>query len=151
MKIIIDADGCPVIKITLDIAKLENIPVLLVSNTSHVFNLENYKNSIHILADKGKDNADFLIINKVNKGDIVITQDYALASMCLAKNTHPINQNGFLYTPENIDELLFRRHMGQKLRKIGKNSFKPKKRNKDNDDKFKKSLLNLINVLKNQN
>lgn len=151
MKIIIDADGCPVTKLTLEIAKDKNIKVILISNTCHLFDLQNYENAKHILADKGQNSADFLILNKTQKYDIVITQDYALASMCLSKQCYVINQNGFLYTNQNIDELLFRRYISKKLRNMGKNDFKNKKISKKNDEEFKKNLLNLINLVKTKN
>ena len=145
MKIIIDADGCPVVKICIDIAIKHNIKVLVVSDTSHIFFFEN-ENIDCVIADKGKDSSDFIILNKCEKNDIIITQDYALASMCLTKTCHIINQNGYIYTDKNIDELLLRRHINKKLRKAGKNDFKIKKRTKEQDDKFKKTLIKVINL-----
>lgn len=147
MKIIIDADGCPVLKICIDIALEHNIKVLVVSDTSHIFSFEN-ENINYVIADKGKDSSDFIILNKCEKNDIVITQDYALASMCLTKKCHIINQNGYLYTDKNIDELLLRRHINKKLRKSSKKDFKIKKRTKEQDFKFAKTLTDIINLYK---
>ena len=164
MKIIIDADGCPVTNLAIDIALENYLKVLVVSDTSHIFDFDSKKiqfkeydytfafNSddyiTHIVADKGKDSSDFVIINKCNKKDIVITQDYALASMCLTKNCFVINQNGYVYTNENIDELLLRRHIGKKSGKYGKSSFRPKKRTKEQDEKFAINFKKLIKKAK---
>jgi len=51
---------------------------------------------------------------------LVITQDYGLASMCLARNARVIDQNGRAYTSDNIDGLLLSRHNAAKLRRMGK-------------------------------
>ena len=42
---------------------------------------------------KGADSFDFALVNHVLAGDIVITQDYELAAMCLLKNAIVINQD----------------------------------------------------------
>lgn len=70
--------------------------------------------------DKGADSVDFALVNRVHPGDFVITQDYGLASMCLARRARVLNQNGLEYTLENIDGLLFRRHENKKLLRAGK-------------------------------
>ena len=49
---------------------------------------------------------DFAPVNRVIPGDIVITQDYGLATMCLARRARVLNQNGLEYTARNIDGLL---------------------------------------------
>ena len=143
MKIMIDADGCPVVNICVKIALKNNIKVLIVSDTSHIFNFED-ENIFCITADKGVDSSDFIILNKCEKEDIVITQDYALASMCLLKNCYVINQNGYIYTNKNIDELLLRRHINKKLRKAGKKDFKIKKRTEKDNDNFVENLNKII-------
>lgn len=143
MKIIIDADACPVSKIAIKIALSYNLKIILVYDTAHNFNFDN-ENIKCIMVDKGFDSADFIIANKIQKEDILITQDYGLASICLAKGCYTINQNGYLYTDKNIDELLFRRHLGKQLRKNGKNSGKIKKRLPKDDENFKVEFTKII-------
>ena len=70
-------------------------------------------------------------MNRVCPGDLVITQDYGLASMCLARRVRVLNQNGLEYTSENIDGLLFRRHENKKLLRAGKHPKGASKRTKD--------------------
>lgn len=141
MKILIDADGCPVVDITIRVAKKFNIETIIMCDTSHIFNKPGIET---IILSKGADSVDFALINKVNKGDIVVTQDYGLAAMVLSKEGYPINQNGKIYTNENIDELLFTRHLSKKARSSGKRMKGPKKRQREDDIKFEESLNNLI-------
>ncbi len=102
MRIFIDADGCPVTESAINFAKQHNIECYVVCDTSHEFSF-NYASVITV--SKGKDSADYKIVNLISPGDIVVTQDYGLAAMCLAKNARAINQNGLIYTDNNIDFL----------------------------------------------
>src|SRR5699024_5796932 len=99
----------------------------------------------HIVSvDISKDSADFFIVNNIEKGDIVITQDYGLAAMSLSKEAYPINQNGLLYTDQNIDTMLNQRHIHAKLRREGKHHSKFSKRKPDLDSTFSENLRSLI-------
>lgn len=117
MRIVIDADGCPVVNITLDIARKFGVECCLVADSAHSFNLGDKAEVITV--SKGADSADFRIVNLINKGDIVITQDYGLAAMCLAKTDCVLNQNGLIYSQNNIDLLLAQRHISKKIRRAG--------------------------------
>lgn len=123
-KILVDADSCPVIDLTIKVAKQFKIPVTLVCDTSHQIQKEG---AITIIVDKGADASDFVLINLVNKGDVVITQDYGLAAMVLAKEAYCINQNGRAYTNENMDTLLAFRHIAKKVHRGGGRLKGPKK------------------------
>lgn len=144
MKILIDADGCPVVDITIKIAKKFNIEVIIICDTSHVFNKEGVET---IIISKGNDAVDFALVNKVNKGDIVVTQDYGLAAMVLSKQGYPINQSGLVYTSENIDQLLYTRHISKKIRNSGGRLKGPRKRQKEDDIRFGESLSILCEKL----
>jgi uncharacterized protein YaiI (UPF0178 family) len=86
-------------------------------------------------------------VNRVNKGDLVVTQDYGLAAMVLSKQANVINQNGLRYTNENIDQLLFTRYVSKKVRNAGGRVKGPKKRQKDDNLKFEMSLEALCREL----
>ncbi|MGL5346791.1 MAG: YaiI/YqxD family protein [Peptostreptococcaceae bacterium] len=141
MKILIDGDGCPVIANTIKISKKYNIDVIVLCDTSHNFSKYNVET---IVISKGADSVDFALVNKVQKGDIVVTQDYGLAAMVLSKGGYPINQNGQVYNNENIDMLLFTRHLSKKVRNSGQRVKGPRKREKEDDIRFEKSLEKLI-------
>lgn len=141
MKILVDADGCPVKNIVVNVAKEYQIPVIMICNTSHIID-DGYSQVVTV--GKGKDSVDMALINKVDKGDIVITQDYGVATMALAKKAYPVNQNGFIYNEKNIDGLLFQRHLSAKIRRAGGKTSNPKKRTKDDDKRFERVLKELI-------
>ena len=146
MKIFIDADGCPVVDLTISIAKKFDIPVTIICDTSHIFSRDNAET---ITVDKGADSADFRLVNLLSKGDIAVTQDYGLAAMCLAKKAYVINQNGMIYDNDNIDGLLLARHTAKKIRNAGGRLKGPKKRTDEQNSEFEKSLLKLINNINN--
>lgn len=141
MKIYIDGDGCPVIDITIKIAKENNVESILLSDTAHSFDKYNVKK---VIVSKGTDSVDFALVNMLEKGDIVITQDYGLAAMCLAKQTIVLNQNGMIYDNTNIDSLLFTRYLSKKIRMAGGRTKGPPKRDKSYDEIFEKNLKKLL-------
>ena len=141
MRILIDADGCPVVNETIKVAHKFNLESIIFCDTSHNFNEKNIK---VIVVSKGIDAVDFAILNNIEKGDIVITQDYGLASLVLSRNSYAINQSGMVYTNENIDELLYSRYISKKMRNSGARIKGPKKRDKSQDIIFKENLEKLI-------
>ncbi len=140
MNILIDGDGCPVVYETVQIAKEFGIHCILLCDTSHVYH---YDVEI-IVIDKGKDSVDFALVNKVNKKDIVITQDYGLASMCLAKHAIVLNQDGLEYTTSNMNQLLTSRYESLKARKMKVKQKKASKRSVCQDDAFVDHLIAII-------
>lgn len=141
MKIYVDADGCPVVDISIKIAKEYNLEIIVVKNYAHCI-VDDYATIISV--DIAKDSADFYIVNKIEKDDIVVTQDYGLAVMCLGKGSIPIDQNGLIYTNDNIDGMLNRRHIHRELRQQGKYFSKTKKRKYESNKTFEIKLKELI-------
>ena len=107
MKLLIDADGCPVVGVTLRLGARFRVPCLILCDTAHEFHRPGCET---LVFDKGADSVDFALVNRVMPGDIVVTRDYGLASMCLAKNARVLHQDGWAYTEDNIQALLFQRH-----------------------------------------
>ena len=140
MRILVDADACPVKKSILKIAKENKMEVLMFFDNAHVY--EDGYSEVFIL-DKGADSVDYFLINKTLPEDIVVTQDYGVASMGLAKRAYPISNRGLIFTEDNILALLSQRAMNQKIRRH-KNMRGPKKRTKNDDEKFEKSLNEII-------
>jgi len=141
MQILVDADACPVKDIVVRIAKKYNIAVTMVIDTSHEL-YDGY--STVITVDKARDSVDIKLINLVKRDDMVVTQDYGVAAMALGKGARVINQNGLIYSDNNIDRLLFERHIGQKIRRAGGKAGSIKKRSKENDDAFEKAFMKLL-------
>lgn len=141
MKIFVDADACPVKEIIVRIAKQKNIPVTMLIDTSHILN-DGY--STVITVEKAKDSVDMALINMVASQDIVVTQDYGLAAMALGKAAKVLNQNGLVYTNENIDSLLMNRHIGQKTRRSGGRTKGPGKRTREDNERFSRAFESLL-------
>lgn len=141
MKILVDADSCPVKDIIVKTAKKYNLEVIMFFDTSHIYE-DDYSKVLTV--DKGRDSADFALINFLKKGDIVVTGDYGVASLALTKIASALNQNGLIYTNMNIDTLLYNRYIGSKIRSAGGKTKGPKKRNSKDDKSFEESLMKLI-------
>lgn len=141
MKIYIDADGCPVVDLTIRIAKEYGVECIILCDTSHEF----YREGIQtITVSKGADSVDFALVNRIEKGDVAVTQDYGLAAMCLAKGAIPIRQDGVVYTGDNIDALLLARHTAKKIRRSGGRLCGASKRTSEEDMKFQESLERIL-------
>ena len=141
MNIFIDADGCPVVDIAIKVSKENNIHIVVVKNYAVQIS-DNYAEVVTV--DISRDSADYYIANRISPGDILVSQDHGLAAMCLAKGAICINQNGLIINNENIDGMLNRRHMNQKLRREQKIYTKFKKRNPQADEDFERILRSLL-------
>jgi uncharacterized protein YaiI (UPF0178 family) len=143
MTVLIDADGCPVVDITVQIAREAGVECVIICDTAHVFEKEGAKT---VIVSQGSDSVDFKLVNMIQKGDIVVTQDYGLAAMCLARQAVPLNQNGMVYTDNNIGGLLEQRHMAKKIRMAGGRLKGPSKRTAEQDKAFEDMLRRLLSV-----
>ena len=141
MQIFIDADACPVTRITERIAKEHHIPVTILCDTNHV--LSSDYSQVKIIG-AGADAVDFALIGLCKRGDIVVTQDYGLAAMCLSRRAVPIHQDGMIYTNDNIDSLLFFRAAAKKIRNAGGRLKGPSRRTKEQDKAFANALEQLL-------
>lgn len=141
MKLLIDADGCPVVDIAIRLCKQWALPCLVLCDTAHEFHRDGAET---LVFDKGADSVDYALVNRVLPGDIVVTQDYGLASMCLARKARVLHQDGWEYTLDNIDALLLVRHDSRKHRATGNRMKGPKKRTAQQDNAFSQALSKLI-------
>lgn len=143
MTVFIDADSCPIIKEAEKLCQKHQIPLTIMCDPSHIIKSD-YAKVITIGA--GANAVDLALINSCKAGDIIITQDYGLAALALGKGCRAINQNGMLYTNDNIDMLLDTHYISQKLRNSkSKHHIKgPKKRTKQDTAMFISSFEKLI-------
>ena len=119
MKILVDADACPVVKKIESVARQHQIPVILFCDTSRI--LQSSYSQIEVVG-AGPDAVDFALIKECAAGDIVITQDYGLAAMALSKKAYALRCNGMRYTDENIVRMLEERHIVKKVRRTARMS-----------------------------
>ena len=141
VKVLIDADACPVVDIAVQLCVKHQIPCLLLCDTAHTMYREGAET---LVFDKGADSVDFALVNRTATGDIVITQDYGLASMCLARRVRVLHQDGWEYTLDNISGLMEQRHAAKKHRLAGGRIKGPSKRTKQQDAAFAAALQQIL-------
>lgn len=125
MKIIIDGDSCKQKDTIIKIAQKKKIPVHIYCDYNH--EMEDDYAEIHIV-EQYSNEVDFAIVNKVEKDDIVVTNDIGLAALVLSRYGRVINNWGIVYTKKNINSYLTNRHMRERtMRKYNHMSSKSRK------------------------
>ena len=141
MKVLIDADACPVVDLAVKLCGKYHAACILLFDTAH----EIHRTGADTLVfDKGADSVDFALVNRVCPGDLVITQDYGLASMCLARGAKVLHQDGWAYTEDNIQALLFQRHAAKAFRMSGGRVKGPARRTRQQDAAFTAAFEKLL-------
>lgn len=141
MKVLIDADGCPVVDMTVKLCGKYHVSCIILCDTAHEMQREGAQT---LTFDKGADSVDFALVNRICAGDLVITQDYGLASMCLARKAFVLHQDGWTYTEDNIGALLFQRAESRRYRASGGRLKGPAKRTRQQDQTFYNALEQLL-------
>ena len=122
-------------------AKRHGVECLILCDTAHIFEREGART---VTVSKGADSVDFKTVNLLKRGDIVVTQDYGLAAMCLARGARALNQNGLISTSDNIDALLNSRYEAKKIRMAGGRTKGPQKRRPEQNEEFEKAIEKII-------
>lgn len=143
MKIYVDADACPVVRIIETVARKYDVPCVLLCDTNHVLYSEY---SEVIVVGAGADAVDFKLISLLSRGDICVSQDYGVAAMALGKGCYALHQSGKWYTNENIDQMLMERHLAKKARRSTKKHHLkgPAKRTPEDDQRFEESFEKML-------
>lgn len=118
VQIIVDADACPVKREIVETAELYGAKVTMVASYDHRLASESDAVTV-VQVDRSGQSADLYIANCISRGDIVVTQDFGLATIGLAKGAVALSNRGQIYTDETIDFLLDRRHSQAKRRRRG--------------------------------
>ncbi|MEF3304648.1 YaiI/YqxD family protein [Paenibacillus sp. GYB003] len=124
-KIIVDADACPVKAEIADAAARFGVPVVMVASFDHRLDMKGDGITV-VQVDRSDQAVDLYIANRLAAGDVLVTQDFGLATIGLAKKAIAISNRGQLYTDRTIDFLLENRHERAKQRRGGKHSKGPK-------------------------
>ena len=137
MRVLIDADACPVVDIAVALCSQYGAECILFCDTAHELCRPGTQT---VVCDKGADSVDLAVANRAKAGDLVITQDYGLASLCLARGARVMHQDGWEYTEYNIQALLFQRSESRKYRASGGRVKGPSRRTKQQDADFQAGL-----------
>ena len=142
MSILVDGDGCPVISIITEIAAEKKLKLIIYTDLNHQHQLD--YGTLKVV-DQGFQSVDMILCNNIEPGDIVITSDYGLAALSLSRGAKVLGFSGREFTDQNIERLLAKRHRQFKERKRSGRHTSHKKRTEDDDQRFKKALLKLVN------
>ncbi|ATH60870.1 MULTISPECIES: YaiI/YqxD family protein [Staphylococcus] len=144
-QIIIDGDACPVTNSVIELTKGTSIFVTVVRSFSH-FSTTIQPDHVNIIyVDDGPDAVDYKIVKLVQPNDIVITQDYGLASLLLNKAKLVMHHKGFIYNQHNINTLLEQRHASAQFRKSGGRTKGPSAFTSEDVALFEQRFLSIIN------
>lgn len=143
MRLYIDGDASPVKNEVIDIASHYQLDVVIVTSIDH-YTRKEYADNVHFhYVDKGSEMADYRIVALIQAGDLLVTQDYGLASLVLTK-ARVLHHNGWEYTRENIDELLLRRYHSGQMRKAGHRTKGPKAFTNEQREIFRRNLDKIV-------
>ncbi|OEF96211.1 DUF188 domain-containing protein [Desulfuribacillus alkaliarsenatis] len=147
MKILVDADTCPVSDEIMRVSQLYKINTYFVATTNRLFLItgESIYYQWHFV-DQSKYSTDIFIANNIDKGDIIITQNYQLAMLALAKKGIVMTYRGRIIESDNIDFLLYKRNVYPKTSQ-SKRPIISQQMDVEDRILFKNKLIELINSL----
>lgn len=144
MRLLIDGDACPDKNAIKTIAIQYQIEMIVYIDYAHMLEDDYYQ---IIECAVGRDSVDMAIVHDAKAGDLVITQDYGLASLLLGKGAKVLHVSGMIIDAYNIDLLLASRYISAKHRKAGHRVKGPAKRT----DEIRRLFLNhLEEIVKKQ-
>lgn len=114
IRILVDADACPVKQEIYACAYRLNIPAVLVANT-YLRHPNHPLISMQVVSD-GFDAADDWIVENCERGVLVVTTDILLAERALRNNAMVIQPNGRVLTQDNIGSAVATRNLQSELR-----------------------------------
>jgi uncharacterized protein len=114
VRILVDADACPVKDEIYKVALRHRVPVVIVAN-SYIRVPEHDLISRKIVSD-GFDAADDWIAAEAGAANVVVTADIPLADRCLKAGARVIAPNGRPFTPDSIGGALATRAILADLR-----------------------------------
>lgn len=141
MRLLIDGDACPDRKEVIELALHYGVEVLLFIDFSHI--IEDERIQI-VMCEVGKDSVDQMILSYIQEGDLLISQNYGLASLALLKNAIVLHVTGKRISEDNINNLLTSRYLGHLSRKQNKHVKGPKKRDYKTSQIFLRELEKLL-------
>lgn len=144
----IDADACPVTREALTIARRHKVSVVLVANATQ--NLARYASREGVECVEvsgGRDAADFAIVERLNSGDVVVTQDLGLAAMALGRGAVTMSPRGRIHSAATIDMELAVRHAEQVHRRAGGRTKGPSKFEDEDREHFAEVLERVLGEL----
>ena len=113
--------------------------LLSVSSFNHVHDLPG-----HLTVGDESQAADIAVANLAGLDDVVVTQDWGLAAMVLGRGARAIAPDGRVFAEATIAFLLEERHLKAKFRRSGGRTRGPAARTKEDDMRFMKAFMGLV-------
>ena len=117
VRIVVDADGCPVKDEVAKVAKRLNLPVIFVANRA--MRIPQGKGFRLEVVPELFDAADDWIAENCDARTVVVCGDIPLASRCVAAGANVVDPRGRILDEESVGEALARRDLSTHLRDLG--------------------------------
>jgi len=145
IKILIDADACPVKDETYKVALRYDVPVVVVSNSP--IRVPAHPRITRMVVSDRFDAADDWIAERVAAGTIVITADILLADRCLKSGGEVIAPTGKPFTTSSIGQAVATRAIMADLRAGGEQLGGPAPFGKTDRSRFLSALDSAVSRL----
>jgi uncharacterized protein len=142
LRILVDADSCPVKETIIEIAQRHGVRVTMVASYAHHIDFGSAAEVVRV--DQEAESADIAILNRTRTGDIVVTGDYGLASLVIARKAHALSPRGNVFREQNIEGMLNARHEARRRRRGGGRVKGPKAFSSENLAEFQSALEALL-------
>lgn len=141
LRVIVDADACPknCLQIIQKLSQIYHYQVITVASFNHQI-----QGADHYIVGNESQAADIMVSNLTKPGDIIVTQDWGLAAIILAKNAKALSPTGRIFETSTIDLLLEERNILAKYRRGGGRTKGPSKRSIQDDQNFETNLRRLV-------
>lgn len=139
MRVLVDADACPVLELVRRLCAEAVVKVITVSSFRH-----DIRGPDHVMVGPEPQAADMALINRTQRGDIVVTQDWGLAALALARGAHALSPWGHRFLDEEMDGRLAQRALHARLRRGGVRLPGPSRRTAADDAAFAQALRALF-------
>jgi uncharacterized protein YaiI (UPF0178 family) len=146
IRVLVDADGCPVKREVYRVADRYELAVRVVSNTPMAVPTGDRVELV--LVEGGTDAADDWIAEHAGEHDIVVTADIPLAARCLRRGARALDPRGRVFHEDSIGESLARRDLSAHLREIGLTTRGPAPFEKKDRSRFLQRLDELVQRLR---
>lgn len=141
-RIIVDADACPGKEIIYRVAQSAGTKVILVFSLAHSISAPPDVELRQV--DSVPQAADIAVSNLAGPGDVVITQDWGLAALCMGRGAAALSPTGHIYDAEHSEFLLEYRHGLAQFRRSGGRQRGPRPRAGEDDKRLEDNLRRLL-------
>ncbi len=140
MKILVDADACPLAVKQILYKTVKRLKVELVLVANQFLRVPSSPLIKSLIVSAGADVADDKIVEIMEKGDLVISADIPLADRVIKKEGFVLDPRGKFLTDANIGQRLASRNLFEELRSVGVETGGPNSYNNKDKQEFANQL-----------